>query len=139
MKSAVIFVSLIFSISSFAQSAKINECSSKVFNVDDWSAFSEGVLTCFDASSDFVDGIDYLCAKHRTQVSVSFREYLKYKKNYEDAVAVLQAIPLNQPRAVAQMKVQQASEDWSILGKRSQVSVHLNKVNSSAFVCKEKQ
>lgn len=136
MKFGVIFFSLAFSMSSFAQSAKINECSSKVFSIDNWSELSEGVLTCLDANSDFVEGISYLCSEQRTKVSVNFGSYLKYKKSYEDAVAVLQAIPPNQPRAVAQMKVQQAAEDWSILGNRHQVSVYLNKVHSSAYSCK---
>ena len=136
MKLGVILFSLAFSMSSFAQSAKINECSSKVFSIDNWPELSEGVLTCLDANSDFVEGISYLCSEQRTKVSVNFGSYLKYKKSYEDAVAVLQAIPPNQPRAVAQMKVQQAAEDWSILGNRHQVSVNLNKVHSSTYSCK---
>lgn len=117
----IITTALIFSSLLVHANEDKNECTENLFNKSSWAEVSPTAQACLNQSSDFLAGMQVLCDAARSQVSTEFSQYLNYKKNYEDALAWLQSLPLNQRGAVANNKVSAAKEAWVTLGEKNRI------------------
>ena len=128
----VLFFSL-FTCAVNAQETVSNSCATNLVDVSDWSQIAGPTINCLNASADFSSGITTLCEADKSQLTSQYIQYLKYQKNYQDAVAEFQAMPT--PTAAAKNKVNQAKMDWEILGNRPTMSIVINKVKTAFAKC----
>lgn len=121
MKTFIVAILLFFT--SFARADEsYNSCTKEMFNLNDWSELSSQTTNCLNSNEDFNNGISALCEPNRSELSVDYLRYLKYKKEYEDTLAWYQALPYDQQQtATARYKLRLAMENWEGLGMRSTI------------------
>jgi hypothetical protein len=133
MKLLLTIILVFGSLIAQAQDSVVNECTSNLLNLKDWSKISSPILSCLNSNSDFSSGVSALCLEDRNQLSIQFQEYLNYQQKYQDALADLQAMP--NPTAVARNRVAQAKMDWEVLGNRTAIGRIISKVRTAYSSC----
>lgn len=98
-----------------AQAISQNDCTN-IFNVADWLQLSGQVINCLNSDSKFTSGISILCQADKSNLSIQYSRYLDYEKKYQAAAAVIESMP--EPTAEAQNDLDQAEQNWELLGHK---------------------
>ncbi len=115
-----------------AQDVVHNDCTN-LFSVADWSQLSVPVTLCLNADSNFVAGISTLCQSDKTHLSNSYTRYLDLEKKYQEAAAAVEAS--TDPSAEDQIRLEQARQDWELLGHREEVETKIGEVQQRYDFC----
>lgn len=113
-----------------------NNCTKVLFNLIDWTELSAQAMTCLNSNENFNNGISALCDSSRSQLSIEYTQFLKYKKEYEDTLAWYQGLPYKeQQTASARYKLQLAKENWETLGLKSTIRAIKSRLDESFRFC----
>lgn len=134
-----IFAGLVVAASAQATSITTGDCFKKVAVSNQWPSLTGAQLQCLEADADFVDGMAFLCLQNQSDISIEYYKYLAAKKKYEDAVATFNAATDSASRTLANLDVQNARQDWSGYGYRSEVDFSRNKISQAAYLCRNQK
>lgn len=115
------------------QGATQNECTNSIFNIDDWSQISGTTMACLNTRTHFSDGVSVLCEPDKRNLSVMYSRYLELESKYNEAKAALDAMP--DPSSAAEIEVEQALQNWEILGHRVQVETIIGELQQQLALC----
>jgi hypothetical protein len=133
MKIIFIFSSVFVAFS--ADASPCVDCPAQVIEIAGWQSHSQDQLQCIRESTDFKDGIEYLCAANLKSLSVQYAKYRSYEVPYNDEMnKVLHATdPVEKSDHI--QKAMRIERDWNLFGFRGEVSGALNSIDSAEYNC----
>ncbi len=147
MNKSLAFLGTAFVIFSFcqnagAQSASQTACLQAVAQNEQWRDFTPGTMGCLLSDSfsklDYAESMAYLCSKDQKTLSANYQLYLAYEHKYNEASERFRKATDLESRTTASLDAEWAQQDWTLVGKRAEVSDYLNRIDQAEFHCEGK-